>query len=104
MAKHTAGPWEIGEGEMVWAANEQAVACMMNVFASQTEKRVPKDERRANGRLIESAPSLFEALETIASIQLSGGDYDVNKMKLDVAITTAQRAIDEVENEEFVFE
>ena len=60
MAKHTPGPWHVGmkPGPIVYGEDGAQVAPLHVPM-------VPKEENRANARLIAAAPELLEALENL---------------------------------------
>lgn len=61
---HTPGPWLLAEsdGTFVYALNEQG---FNRFYAHVQDAHTPKEELRANAKLIQAAPDLLEALEEI---------------------------------------
>jgi hypothetical protein len=70
MAKHTPGPWQLGDCSLVWTERDKEMSV-------------------ANARLIAAAPELLEALEGIIDI----GKRDLTNPKYDGYFRTAREAI-----------
>jgi len=94
MSTHTPGPWEAFDSLMV-GANGTRIADCENIMQPD------HDEKRANAKLIASAPALLEALE-IAEIQLDGaaellseigGDGEDDKWATEKAIQCGDAAM-----------
>jgi hypothetical protein len=70
MAKHTPGPWSVGEGtpDIAIITDKVLVAMVTNDEDSPCED----DEQMANARLMAAAPELLEACE--AALLLAGDD------------------------------
>ena len=69
VAKHTPGPWKVGEGNVVLTEdcptnNALAVSPIYCVAACNFARPQDRDyEREANARLVSAAPELYEALQ-----------------------------------------
>lgn len=61
-AKHTPGPWSVGEkvGTLVFAGNEGSMGDFICEVTGEDE--TPRAVNRANARLIAAAPELLSAL------------------------------------------
>ncbi len=75
-AKHTPGPWEIGDEN-----NQHIEICIGDAVANLDRQDryglhmcFSREEMRANGHLIAAAPELLEALEKIAN-RYTAEDY-----------------------------
>jgi hypothetical protein len=69
-ATHTPGPWEaVGFGVYAnWTDETDASRVSEIIFGNHNTRGGTPEERRANARLIASAPALLAALENVARV------------------------------------
>lgn len=79
-AKHTPGPWEIGDENNQYIEIEigDAVASLYRQDRFGLHMAFSRDEMRANGRLIKAAPELLEALRAVNRIVAAGAQRGFN--------------------------
>lgn len=99
-ARHTPGPWRIGDaGRSVFGPKDGNPAPVTVAALPPVSPRVGAETRRANARLIAAAPELLAALEDLLKICISRGEslgLDNGGPVLDFARATIAKARGEV--------
>jgi len=96
--KHTPGPWEVRQKDMVWSASTGRLIADCEKTPYLKRPAPPDSEDASNARLIAAAPELLEALENarnvlagLATGQLAGIEKDSPALeKARAAITKAK--------------